>query len=138
MNIYDNFVPLQKRRGSRTEKKKEEPPPEREEPPPEQEEPPPDYVKAQSFSYPSQFKYCLIFAILLPASTTPFNLCPAQIIRYITNIALPKMETRFLLTGVVMLVIVFFIRSLFIHIRTCLVSRMGKVPSDAQPCYKEA
>ena len=103
----------------------------KEEPPPEQDEPPPDYVKAQPFSYPGQFRDCLIFAILLSTSATPFNLCPAQIIRYIRNIVLPNREARFLLTGVVMLVIVFFIRSLFIHIRTRLASRMGELLPDA-------
>lgn len=76
--------------------------------------------------YLKPFRRHFFLAVGLSAAITIINLLPAQIIRYILNEALPGKEVRFLALAVGILAILFILRSLIIHFRTRLVSRMAE------------
>ncbi len=93
----------------------------------DEEKPPPKKSSPRYFLwYLKPFRRHFVLAVVFSAAIATLNLIPPQIVRYILNEALPDKKIRFLGLAVGILIIVFVIRSLIIHFRTRVVSRMAE------------
>ena len=76
--------------------------------------------------YLKPFRSYFTLGVIFSAGIAFFNLLPPQIIRKILDDALPAGNIRFLFTAVGILIALFLLRSLIIHFRTKLMSRMSE------------
>ncbi len=76
--------------------------------------------------YLKPFRTYFILGVIFSAGIASFNLLPPQIIRKILDDALPTGNIKSLLIAVATLIAIFLLRSLIIHFRTKLMSRMSE------------